>query len=98
MIITLEEVIGQARNWFEAVHSGATGLEVARFDLYPNVRIYTPEGSGLDLDYHQRMHTKWRDEVYAFGNFYIPLLSSAPERARADSTVYREACYRDAKT
>jgi len=98
MSIKLEEIIIHTRNWFETVHSGASGSEVSRYHLYPDARIFTPDGSALDLDTHQKLHAKWTDEVHEIGDFYITELSSSPERVRAEGTVYWEARYRDAKT
>jgi hypothetical protein len=96
--ITLEEVISHASNWFEAVRSCASGAGVAKFHLYPDARIYTPDGAGLDLDYHQRLHSKWKDEKHQFGDFYLTKLCNNPERVRAEGTVYWEARYRNGKT
>jgi len=56
-MITLEDVQDFGTSWFNAVASGASAAEQARFFLDPHDRIYVVwNGATISLDDHAKLH------------------------------------------
>jgi hypothetical protein len=92
MIITQEEIIKHATNYFMVMKTGGTADELASFFLNPCPRIYLADtGVSISMEELYEFHKQWKYERHEFSHFNIMLLNAEPARVRALGTVYWEA-------
>jgi hypothetical protein len=91
-MITVDDVRDFGTSFFDAVASGASAAEQAKFFLDPHARIYIAwNGATISLKDHETLHAQWINEHRAFGHFDLTPLSASPERVPARGTVYWQA-------
>ena len=81
-MITLDDVQDFGTSWFNAVATGASAAEQARFLFHPHARIYVIWiGATISIEDHEN----WINERHRFD---LTPLNASPERVRAGGTVY----------
>ena len=88
-MITLDEVHDFANRWFDTVASGGSAADQAAFFLDPHARIYVlANGVTFGFVEHQKLHTRWINEIHRLGHVTLTPLNVSPERARVTGSVY----------
>ena len=92
MIITEDDVMKHATQYFTALRTGSTAAELATFFLNPCPRIYfASTGTSIDMEELHEFHQRFKQEKMELSRFNVMSLSDEPARARTLGTVYWEA-------
>jgi hypothetical protein len=88
-MITLDEVHDLANRWFDTVARGGSAADQAAFFLDPHARIYVlANGVTFGFEEHQKLHTRWINEIHRLGHVTLTPLNVSPERVRVTGSVY----------